>query len=279
MRGATMLCAAGVLGLAVGVRGQILNDGNMNALTPGTNPDVGTPAGAWAFPANYVTGGVAELTASQFSIVPTSSFQPGAPGNSLRLMASLTNTQNIHLPNLFTAPINQTPGEIVVVQFNLWVASTPALTSGGGAIYIGGDHGGGGFNNATDRGPQLQWLTGPGGALAFTDPTGVNIPVMAMPYPIDSWQTIRIEIDLIADNYDLFFAPSGIPLFQIGTNLPFRSTTQNVLDRLTFVGFGATTPLVQSYLDDVTVTIIPGPGAIAVLAFAGIIARSRRRSA
>jgi hypothetical protein len=255
--------------------GQFLLDGDMNALTVGTNPDVGVPAGAWQFPFNYVSAGLAEASPGQFSIVPTGSFQAGAPGNSLAMKVSVTPNDNFHLTNLFTSPIGQVPGEIVVVRFDLWVKSLPGVPTGGGAVYVGGDHGGGGFNNATDRGPQLVWL--PEGTLSATIANGTNVPLMAMPYPRDAWQTVRLEIDLNTDTYDVFWTATGLPVSLVGNDLPFRSGTQNFLDRFSFVNFGAQTPVVESYLDNVSVTVIPAPGAGALLALGGLVAARRRR--
>ncbi len=49
------------------------------------------------------------------------------------------------------------------------------------------------------------------------------------------------------------------PLIQIGSNLMFRApdpTLSVIYDRITYVQFGATVPVVNSYLDDVVVTAI-----------------------
>jgi hypothetical protein len=256
---------------------QIMQDGNMNSLAVGTAPDNMVAAGAWAFPANYVSGGVAEPVASPgiFSIVPTSSFDPLGSGNSLRLNNPTGGTaDNWHLPNVWSPAISAAPGLIVRATFNLWV---DAGNGGGGSIYIGGDNGGGGFSNATDRTAQLTWL--PDGTLNAANGSGVNVPMAN--YGRGAWQNIQIDIDTNARNFDLFWSMGANPLAQIGNDLPFRAITPalSVLyDRFTYVQFGGTVGNAVSAIDNIVITTIPAPGSAALLGLGGLVAFRRRRN-
>lgn len=261
---------AGLVGLPVlfvasAANAQVVTDGNMDSLAVGNAPDNATPAGAWGFPANYVTALVAEPVARPeiFSIVPTSSFQAGGVGNSLRLFNPIgTAADNYHLPNLWSQTFIATPGLILRVTFNLWVDAG----SGGGSLYVGGDNGGGGFSNGTgDRTSQLSWLAN--GSFNVANNLGVNVPLAT--YGFGDWQNIQIDIDTGARNYDLFWSMGSDPLTQIGNDLVFRAPNPALsvnYDRITYVQFGGTVPAVSSYLDNVVV--IPAPGALALLGLA-----------
>lgn len=224
-----------------------LNDGNMDSLTVGTAPDNGVPAGAWGFPDNYA-GLVDELDPLMVSIVATNSFDPGATGNSLALdFNDPNNIWNIHLPNVLTSSIVEAPGLIVTVQFDIYVVSGFA----GGSIYVGGDHGGGGYSNASDRGPQLSWFAD--GNINWTMTGGVN--TLLTTFSFNTWQRMRLEINLTNDTYNAFYGPRAGPLTQVGTNLTFRSITLDHIDRFTRVDFAAFANPSRSYIDNVSVTV------------------------
>jgi hypothetical protein len=252
------LFAAALLAAPAGA--QTLQDGNMDALTPGTPPDNATYAGAWGFPAVYISNAVAEPVGREtmYTIVPTTTFQPGAGGNSLHMLSlNVATTENYHLPNVWTPAITAAPGLIIRVTFNMWVTTG----AGGGAFYVGGDNGGGGFSNATgDRTAQLAWTTD--GQINYTNNTGTNVPIHA--YSFDGWQNVRIDIDTTAHTYNLFWSMGANPLTQIGTNLMFRAPDPTLsvhYDRVTYVQFGATVPSVNSYIDNIVVTPIPPCGS------------------
>lgn len=239
-------------GAPASVVGPILGDGNMDSLTVGNAPDYAVAAGAWAFPETYKLNSVAEPVGREpvFSIVNTSSFQPGGTGKSLHLLHVADTTENFHLPNLFRKPILAAPGLKITVAFDMWVVSGFA----GGSIYVGGDNTAGGFSNATDRTAQLSWLID--GNLTYANASGVNTPVV-IGFATNSWMNIRLVIDTQARNYDMYYGVSGGPQTKVGDDLPFRATTPSACwnyDRLSFVLFGATTPDVSSYLDNVVVT-------------------------
>ncbi len=223
--------------------GQFLNDGDMEALAVGTAPDCALANGAWGFPANYITNALCEDgTTVSYDVATTTT-------KVLRLKATSA-TLNTHLPNLFTSVINETPGQIVDVQFDIRANAT----NGAGSVYVGADHGGGGFSNATDRGPQLLFLAT--GDLAYTQlvagtPVNTNIAT----YPKDTWMTVLLQIDLASDTFDISMAPTGNPLVLVGDNLTYRSGMLNKLDRFSWAFFAATTPLADAEVDNVSVTI------------------------
>jgi hypothetical protein len=243
--------------LAAPAGAQVLRDGNMDALTPGPLPNSDAYAGAWGFPNIYLQNNVAEPSGRPqiFTTVTTGSFQPGAPGNSLHLSGSvISSSENFHLPNVWTPVLTAAPGLIIRVTFNIWAVSGAA----GGAFYVGGDNGGGGFSNATgDRTAQVVWTAD--GAVTYTDGSGTNTPIAA--YAFDAWQNVRMDIDTNARTYDLYWSMGNTPPALIGAHLPFRAPAPSLsvnYDRLTYAQFGTTVPTVNSYLDNVAVTTLHG---------------------
>ena len=115
---------------------------------------------------------------------------------------------------------------------------------------MGADHGGGGYSSVSDRGPQISWF--PDGTLQVSE--GIVRTTVAN-YPVDEWQSVRMEVDMVADTYDLFWGPRGGPLNQVGDDVGYRSGPMDRLDRFTFVNFGDFMADADSYLDNVTVTL------------------------
>jgi hypothetical protein len=233
------------------VEGPILADGSMDSLPTGSAPNYALAAGAWAFPETYKLNAVAEPVGREpvFSIVETSTFEPGATGNSLRLNHPADTADNFHLPNLFKKPLMAAPGLKITVAFDLWVSN-----SAGGSIYVGGDNSAGGFSNATDRTAQLTWLEN--GTLSYANASGTNVPLV-VGYPTNTWMNVRLVIDTEARNYNMYYGVGGGSQAKLGDNLPFRAANPSACwnyDRFSFVLFGATTPTVFSYLDNVVVT-------------------------
>jgi hypothetical protein len=128
-----------------------------------------------------------------------------------------------------------------------------------------------GSNNATDRAAQLTWLAD--GTLNYNAGAG-NVPAVNG-YIRDGWQSVRIELDLTSDTFDLYYGPQGGPLTLVGDNLGFRSGPQDMVTRFTFVNFGGLTPNATSYLDNVVV--IPAPAVGTVLVLGGLAGVRRRR--
>ncbi len=253
MRTRAVCVGAAALGMfAAGAPGQTINDGNFDALAIGTPPDNATPAGAWQFPANYIAMVLGEVLPTNYSIVATGP----VPGNSLAMNVNSA-TANIHLTNILPAIINEVPGRTIRVGFRVFVPDFgPALPWGGGSIYVGADMGGGGFNNGTDRGPQLTWF--PNGTITHAHlVAGVVTNTVIVPVWVPAvWQEVRLDVRLDTDNFDAYWGPAGGPLAQVGTNLAFRSGTLNKIDRFSFAHFGATVALNNALYDDITIEII-----------------------
>ena len=97
----------------------------------------------------------------------------------------------------------------------------------------------------------MSWMTD--GSIGVNE-GGVNNTVVPT-YPVDEWQSVRMEIDMVTDTFDLFWGPRGGPLDQVGDDLGYRSGPMDRLDRFTFVNFGGQQADADSNLDNVTVTI------------------------
>jgi hypothetical protein len=238
------VCVSSLTGVACA---QLINDADMDDLTPGTPPDNDVAAGAWAFPDNYIAAGVAEALPENFTIVATSDFDEAAEGNSLALNIQEA-VLNYHLPNPLTSVINEGDG-LVFVSFEIWVAEG----AGGGSVYVGGDHGGGGFGNTTDRGPQVSWF--PDGTLHVWDNLGASVVVAN--FSPNVWQSVQLDIDLVSDTYDMFWASGDDDLAQVADDQPFRSTTQDFLDRFSYVRFAGEGGVAVSYIDEIEITVTP----------------------
>ena len=219
---------------------------NFDQQPPGTAPDVGAPVGEWQFPANYVSSGVAEPQPALFSVVATSDFDPGGTGNSLRVQAG--SLVNVHLPALLSRAIDEATTTQVLVRFEVFV---PTSTGGGCAVYLGGDHGGGGFDSLLDRGPQVVFSSG--NNLVGYEPTG---PRTLGPYARDAWQTVALEIDLKTDRYAVSIGPRGGPLTALATEVQFRSGSIRFIDRVTVAAFTLESSWL-AYVDNVSVTPQP----------------------
>ncbi len=258
----TTLFVGAVAAFALSANAQVgILDGNFDGLSVGNAPDVGTPAGAWGF--LDAGADTLETDPNQMSIVATSSFQPGASGNSMRLFAeNMPAAVNTHVSNNFLSPYLQGDAQPLVVSFDMWIPSG----TGGGSMYVGK-----GSVNTTDRGPQLTWLAE--GQLTYNAGAG-NVALLDS-YLRDAWHSIRLEIDLDTDTFDIYYGPQGGPLTLAGENLGFRSGVQEMMTRFTFVNFGGTTPNATSYLDNVVV--IPAPGIGTMIVLGGLIASRRRR--
>jgi hypothetical protein len=242
----------GVPLFAVGAAHGQLADGNLDGVPIGTAPDCATPAGAWQFPANYSTLAACETDPTQYTVVDTTTFDPTHPGNSLALNINDA-VDNIHMCNLLTGGvITPAAGQIVRVEYDLWVNST----GDGGSLYVGYDAGGGGLSNATDRGPQVSWVGD--GTIAYN--VGGVLNTVVTGYPRGQWQHVRLDIRFDVHNYDFYWAPlSGGSLQQLGSHLAFRAATPpSSVDRISIAHFGATANLNVSscYYDNFTFAII-----------------------
>jgi hypothetical protein len=254
IRTSAVTCAAGfALAVSAAARGQLILDGNMDALVVGTAPDCSAPSGAWQFPANYTAAALCEINATDFSVVATNSFQPTGSGNSLAL--NITDAvDNIHLTNVLPAALPTVAGQIIRVEWQVWVQAT----GGGASVYIGADMGSGGYSNATDRGPQIGWNGD--GSIQY-NANAVNT-VIVPSYPRGQWQSVRVDIHLDTQKYDFYWAPSGPPAL-IQSGLAYRippTAPLTMIDRFSIAHFGATAGLNVSncFYDNVAITLVGG---------------------
>jgi hypothetical protein len=234
---------------------QTLLDDDFDSLALGDAPSVGLPAGAWFFPRSYVDASLGETNIAEFTIAV-------APGDlslnhCLRLTATTNDSGSQHLVNVFPAPLLESVGTKIVVLLDVYV---PSEVAGGPSIYLGN----GGWNNATQRGPQLTWH-----GLGTLTSVGVSRveTTLVSPYPRDVWQSVRLEIDLVSDTYRVLWGVRGSTLQQIGDTLPFRSGPQNALDRFTVARFSDLNVDVDAYVDNVSVTevvVVPAGPTLAL---------------
>jgi hypothetical protein len=209
-------------------------------LTVGTNPDDDNPAGGWQFPANYITDGASEgADRGIFTIVLTSSFDPDGTGNSLHVQSSDA-VDNHHLANLLDQTIQGDTA--VLARFDTYVPTG----GGGGTMYLSGDNGGGGYSNASDRGPQVAFLTD--GTVVAAGQDGSMIPLGS--YTFDAWLTMEIRTSVASGTYDIYLGPRGGNLELLASDLAYRSPGVKFFDRYTFAHFAALAPSNQ-YFDEV----------------------------
>jgi hypothetical protein len=248
--------------------GQIVSDGDFDDLPVGTNPDCHVAAGAWFWPDCYPPAELCEILPEQMSIVATSTFEPGATGNSLRHNVDLKGLPdfNVALPNHFNRAIRESVDPHFVVTFDIWVVEEGTH---GGNIYLSGhDEFCPPYQGI--RGPQMGWQND-GRFTVFPGDTVLD------PYPVGVWQTVRLEVDLDADNYDVWWAERGDPLVLLSTDAPFWAP-QDHLDRFTTVHFddGPTTGSSHSYLDNLVVSVCPadvdGDGIVGINDFLQVLA-------
>ena len=156
------------------------------------------------------------------------------------------------LVNLFTRPLYETPGGKVIVSFDILV---DAGEFAGGSVYLAN----GGFSSITQRGPELRWSAS--GELTSVGADGDETALL-LSYPRNVWQSVRLEVDLVTDTYNVYWAESGTSLQQIGTHLAFRSGSLSGLDRFTIARFSVD-PVVRASVDNVSVEeSLPEPLAI-----------------
>ena len=222
------LCSAAVTLLAASsAMGQFLDDGNFDDLDPGTPPNCDTYAGAWGWPQIYLDNLLCERLPPECEIVLTKD-----RGNSLHLNVDDPDINfNVHLTNVLREVIDENPTHTVVFTAEVKVVNDGV---GGGCLYVGGDHGGGGFSNVSDRGPQICWLAD--GTIQAFD--GATNPIVVEGYPFDEWQTVRIRVDLTNDRYDLYWGPDAEHLTLAAAGVQFRSPTLTFVDRITVAHFG-----------------------------------------
>lgn len=259
IRLATFLLGTGMFA-GVGLGQEMLVDGDFDGLEQGSAPNCNRAAGAWGYPANYADEDLCEPEPDDVIIIGTDTFDPTRSGNSLKMnVLTPAASRSMHLPNVFSR-ILESPGYRIVSTFEIWVAE-PGTS--GGSIYLSGDHGGGGFHRSFDRGPQLTWQAD--GTITYTrkDSTEVILGQVTA----GAWQTVRIEIDLVRETWDLFLGPDEGSLAQAGEGLEFRAIENHNLrkiDRFTVCAFGDFATQSRSAIDNVRVYVEEVPPVLLV---------------
>jgi hypothetical protein len=224
----------------------MLEHGTFDELSVGTNPDCDQAAGPWEFPDSYQDAGLCEPSDNELTIVATGDFESGATGDSLALRVG-DYASFIHLVNLLTETIERSENRTFVCSFEIWVSEEDL---GGGSMYLGA----GGYDNASQRGPQITWW--PDGTASarvrLTNGSVINVELLS-DYPIGAWQSWFLRIDLQDYTFDAYYALRGEPLTQVGEGVGYRSTTIDFVDRFTRVYFGDLSRRADAYLDNVRV--------------------------
>ena len=242
----SMLLAALVLLITpVATLGQIISDGNFDDLAVGSAPDNGVAAGSWSIP---VFGppheDEIEDTPNQFTIVETSSFDPGSTGNSIRV-ESPSNYTTTFVENLFPERINQSADEILRASFDVYVPSQEGKL-GGLAVHLAA--------GSSNRGPLMGWDSQ--GRFNVRD-TSVNYLIEET--PLDTWQHVQLDIDLMDDSYDFFWSAGDEPLELVAPYVSFRDgVKRSYLDRFGVALYSTmpSRPEGVAYLDNVNIEVL-----------------------
>ena len=200
--------------------GQLVLDGDLDDLPSGDLPNDGEPNGAWG--CSLCAQGLCEDSPDQFTTVPTSDFEPGATGNSLRMRITPSDIWRA-LPNVFTRELLESTDPNVVIVFDIWVAENGVYSN----VVIGGPNDPPntcGLFADTDRAIQIGWHASGMMSIPNLDPNFGCPTVLVAGYPVAAWQTVRVELDLVADTYDLWWAQRGDPLQLLADGIDFAST-------------------------------------------------------
>jgi hypothetical protein len=242
---------------------RILSDGDFEGEeTPiGSAPDANEAAGAWEM------RNAREDVPTRFSIVDSPSLGPDLTGHSMKIRSAKWVDNYVH--NHFLEPVRETEGEIVRARFDLFVPDSGTNTRGGTSITIGGDHGGGGHSTVKDRGPQVRWDSQ--GKIVTVEcvgdcnsgPNGKRHVTRMRETPLNVWQNVQLDIDLVTDMYDLFWATNGELPELVASNIRYRSEELDFLDRFTVALFNnpPSAPIGDVFLDNVDIEVrtkLPG---------------------
>jgi hypothetical protein len=256
----TLAAAVALAGGAISAHAQqnLIHDGTIDNLSPGTAPDCAIPAGAW-----HLAEGFCEDTPLQFQVVPTAVFEPGAPGNTLAqqiLPPPATLDHGIRLYSNFDPPVIGTPGSVLVVEFDIWVAQAGMA---GGAVLLPSFLNNGStifnvvwFADGTIQTGRLPGESGPG--------CGNGFQRLVPSYTAARWQHVRLVVDLVNHNWDMWWSYRGetpVPYADHRSFLPSNQWSDVgafAFAHLTPVaGSSCTEQATFSYLDNVSAFVAP----------------------
>jgi hypothetical protein len=162
----------------------LLRDGDFNALPVSTAPDIGKAAGRWHFDSVWAEG-----APSLVSIVPAP-----AGGDGKCLLMSLAATETVdaepEVLHQFSA-VNRSIDKIINMSFDIYVE--PGRGGGDTSIAQG--------SLGSERVVHLRWNSD--GTLYNRVPSGV---APLFPYPRGVWQSVRVELDLYNNRYNLHWS-------------------------------------------------------------------------
>jgi hypothetical protein len=220
---------------------QLILDGNIDGLAPGSAPDCGVPAGAWHFViANC------EIAPSEIRIVRSADFDPLASPLDNSIAQQAVGGQ-MFIENLLTAPVVENPGHILIVEFDLWVA---AEGTAGGNMYL--------YDQSTNsRAVQIGWQAD--GTLSVpalpSDPPPA-CPVAVVSYPPGAWQHVRLVLNVGARDFDLWWSLRGGTPVRYLDRRPFRHASAAGVTSFVYGRFASngciTIGECSSYLDNVS---------------------------
>lgn len=237
----------------------ILFDGDFEEVRPGTAPDchlhangfhyVIKAAGAWNF--NMNTESSWELTSETWSVVDEAAGPPEGTGNSLRVSADgLATDTSLFILNAWRTKVQPEPGQIVRVSVDVFL---PEAGKQGGSILVTGNQSKWGWSNTLDRAAQISFTSA--GIIQARVGTGDLIDVMSgVPYAV--WQSMRVDLDVAARSYDVYWAQRGEPMALLATDLPFRAADLEFLDHIGLAVWGSYGEDVASYWDNFRVEVV-----------------------
>ena len=247
---ATLLAFVWLLMANMATSNEILVGGDFDDLEVGSAPDNNQPSGAWFMDSIPAHPQDIEDDSSQFSIVGSNTFDPNATGNSMRIESPRSHT-NTFITNVFDERIQQAEDEIIRVNFDAFVADLGTARQGGFGVFLGEGSSRAGSGN---RGPQFAWDSR--GRIVVRD-QGSRAVVNET--PLDTWQHVQIDIDLMDDTYDLFYSANDDSPQLVEPNLSFRAGgKRSYLDRLTVTLFEGmpSRPEGVAYLDNINIEVL-----------------------
>src|SRR5262245_1921188 len=238
----------------------LIHDGTIE-LPAGTAPDCGSPAGAWHF-----ADGFCEDNPLQFQVVPNALFDPGALGKSLAqhiLPPPATLDHGLRLYSNFDPPVIGTLGTVLVVEFDIWVAQAGMA---GGAVFLPSFLNNDStifnitwFSDGTIETGRLPGESGPG--------CGNGFQTLVPSYMAARWQHVRLVVDLVNHNWDLWWSYRDETPVKYTDHRPFPPSNQwSDVGAFAYVhltpvaGSPCTTGTEQatfSYLDNVSAFVAP----------------------
>lgn len=226
---------------------------NFDNLNVGSAPDNDDPVGPWSIGIHPGHPEDVEDDVNQFSIVPTSDFVGGADGNSLHV----TPGKAIAAIGEFSEAIRETENEIIRAKFDVFVPETETRGQPGFSLKLME----GNFSTFQNRGPQMTWSNG--GRLSTTScRSGGNCNsfrnvTVVDDVPVNTWQNVQVDIDLVSDTYDLFWGTEEKPMDLVAAYTTFRAGKQDTIDQFVVAYFnGINYGQGSAYLDNITVEVI-----------------------